>query len=187
MENDQALTELVGRRVAERRAALGISLDKLAADTGVSRAMISRIERGEVHASAVVLDRLCGGIGIALSTLFARAGASPLLRRADQPIWRDPESGYVRREVAPTGEGAASRITDVEFPAGTEVSFRRSRSRLVEQLVWVLEGRIEIVLPGGVFSLGTGDCLHMRHNEDVVFRNTTAKPARYALILPRES
>lgn len=186
MESEQALTELIGRRVAERRAALGISLDVLAAETGVSRAMISRIERGEVHASAVVLDRLCGGIGIALSTLFSRGGTSPLLRRADQPVWHDPDSGYVRREVAPTGQGATSRITEVEFPAGAEVAFRRSRSRLVEQLVWVLEGRIEIVLPGETFSLVAGDCLHMKHNEDVVFRNTAATPARYALILPRE-
>lgn len=187
MENEKALTELIGRKVAERRAGLGLSLDDLSNDTGVSRAMISRIERGEVHASAVVLDRLCGGIGITLSSLFARESVSPLLRRTDQPVWRDPESGYVRREVAPTGSGAPGRIAEIEFPAGAQVAFKRSRTRVVEQLVWVVEGRVEIDLPGETFRLGPGDCLHMKHNEDVVFRNPTSAPARYALFLPGES
>src|SRR3954469_2268426 len=107
MEESQDLLRLIGGRVGAQRAALGLSLEEVAARTGVSRAMVSRIERGEVHASAVVLDRLCAGLGITLSALFAREAeeALPLLRRADQPVWRDPSSGYVRREVAPTGTG----------------------------------------------------------------------------------
>ncbi|HZP21029.1 MAG TPA: helix-turn-helix transcriptional regulator, partial [Bauldia sp.] len=83
----------IGRRVAARRAALGLSLDEVAARSAISRAMVSRIERGEVHASAVVLDKLCGGLGMTLSALFAAASASPLLKRAEQPVWRDPETG----------------------------------------------------------------------------------------------
>ena len=98
-----ALPLLIGRRVAGRRAQLDLSLEEIATRTGVSRAMISRIERGEVHASAVVLDKLCAGLGISLSALFARDAASPLLRRADQPVWQDPASGYLRREIAPAG------------------------------------------------------------------------------------
>jgi len=92
MDNDASLSHLVGARVAAGRAALSLSLDQLATRTGVSRAMISRIERGEVHASAVVLDKLCAGLGITLSNLFAREAQSPLLRRAEQPVWRDPQS-----------------------------------------------------------------------------------------------
>ena len=76
MDSSVDLPLLIGRRVAERRAALKLSLDEIAVRTGVSRAMISRIERGEVHASAVVLDKLCAGLGISLSALFARDTAS---------------------------------------------------------------------------------------------------------------
>src|SRR5262245_52265153 len=120
---ENALSLLVGRRVAERRAALKLPLDEIAARAGVSRAMISRSERGEVHASAVVLDKLCAGLGITLSTLFAREAASPLLRRANQPVWQDPATGYLRREVAPAGTGSRVRIVEVEFPVGAEVVF----------------------------------------------------------------
>src|SRR5258706_12298689 len=116
METQNTLSLLVGQRVAERRAALKLPLEEIAARTGVSRAMISRIERGEVHASAVVLDKLCAGLGISLSALFARNAASPLLRRADQPVWQDPSSGYIRREVAPAGTGAPGRSWGGDFP-----------------------------------------------------------------------
>jgi transcriptional regulator with XRE-family HTH domain len=186
MDTENALPLLIGQRVARRRAALGLPLEEIAVRTGVSRAMISRIERGEVHASAVVLDKLCAGLGISLSALFARDGASPLLRRADQPVWQDPSSGYQRREVAPAGTGSPVRIVDVEFPAGAEVAFERSRERGIEQHVWVLEGEIEIASSGAVYSLGAGDCLHMRLAEGNTFRNVSGRPARYAAILTPE-
>src|SRR5260370_28342003 len=109
MDSKKDLPLLIGRRVAQRRAALKLPLEEIATRTGVSRAMVSRIERGEVHASAVVLDKLCAGLGMSLSALFARDLASPLLRRADQPVWRDPVSGYLRREVAPAGTGSPVR------------------------------------------------------------------------------
>lgn len=186
MEDGDALPRLIGRRLARRRAALRLSLEEVAARTGVSRAMISRIERGEVHASAVLLDRLCAGLGISLSELFARDAASPLLRRADQPVWQDPSSRYLRREVAPAGTGSPVRIVEVEFPAGAEVSFERSRERAIEQHVWVLDGEIEIASGGAVDSLAAGDCLHMRVAEGNTFRNLSGKPARYAVILTLE-
>jgi transcriptional regulator with XRE-family HTH domain len=187
MDTADDLSDLIGRRVGERRAALNLPLDELAARAGVSRAMISRIERGEVHASAVVLDRLCAGLGISLSALFQRDAATPLLRRADQPVWRDPVSGYVRREVAPAGTGSPVRIVEVEFPAGAEVVLERNRQRVIDQHVWVLAGEIEITVANAVHRLAAGDCLHMRPDEGITFRNDGAKPARYAVVLTLEA
>jgi transcriptional regulator with XRE-family HTH domain len=183
MDSDNTLSLLIGQRVARRRAALGLSLEEIAARTRVSRAMVSRIERGEVHASAVVLNMLCAGLGISLSALFAR-DAAPLLRRAEQPVWQDPSSGYQRREVAPAGTGSPVRIVEVEFPAGAEVAFDRS-PRAIDQHVWVLEGEIEIASAGAVYSLSAGDCLHMRV-ADNTFRNVSGRPARYAVIRAAE-
>lgn len=186
MDSERDLSKRVGQRIAHRRAAQDMTLDQVASRTGVSRAMISRIERGEVHASAVVLDRLCAGLGLSLSALFARESASPLLRRADQPVWRDPDSGYIRREVAPEGTGSRVRIVEVEFPAGAEVTFARSPHRLIDQHVWVLSGRIDVVMGDATYSLNAGDCLHMRLLESNSFRNTGGKPARYAVVLTSE-
>ncbi len=186
MDPERTLVVSIGRRIAERRAALKLALDEVAARTGVSRAMISRIERGEVHASAVVLDKLCAGLGMTLSALFARGTRSQLSRRADQPVWKDPASGYVRREVAPSGTGSPVRIVEVDFPPGACVALEKSSHRLIDQHVWILTGQIEITVSERVYSLAVGDCLHMRPDEGVSFRNTTGKSARYAVILTLE-
>src|SRR3954463_11206021 len=117
MDGDVDLLRLIGRRVGQRRAALGLSLDETAAKSGVSRAMVSRIERGEVHASAVVLDRLCAGLGVSLSALFAReAEVPPLLRRAEQPVWRDPAAGYLRRDLGSSRDRLAGQDRRDRFP-----------------------------------------------------------------------
>lgn len=184
MDNEAALSHLVGARVSAGRNALALSLDQLANRTGVSRAMISRIERGEVHASAVVLDKICAGLGITLSNLFARATDSPLLRRADQPVWRDPQSSYLRREVAPTGTGSTVHIVEVEFPAGAEVTLGPAEHRVIEQHVWLLEGQMAVTLGPTTHTLNPGDCLHMHPDRaGISFRNPGAIPARYAVIL----
>ena len=184
MDNATGLSHLVGARIAAGRAALALSLDQLATRTGVSRAMISRIERGEVHASAVVLDKLCAGLGITLSNLFAREAQSPLLRRAEQPVWRDPQSSYLRREVAPTGTGSAVHIVEVEFPPGAEVTLGPAERRVIEQHIWLLEGEMHITLGPATHALNPGDCLHMLPDRaGITFRNPGAAPARYAVIL----
>jgi len=184
--DDSDLPLLIGRRLAERRSALSLSLEEVATRTAVSRAMISRIERGEVHASAVVLDKLCAGLGMSLSGLFARDAASPLLRRAGQPVWQDPTSGYIRREVAPDGTGSPVRIVELEFPAGAVVVFERTPHRVIDQHVWVLSGEVEAEVSGSRYSLAAGDCLHMRVAEGNSFRNLSGRPARYAVILTLE-
>jgi transcriptional regulator with XRE-family HTH domain len=101
----------LGSRLAERlrgeREARGWSLNDLAERSGVSRAMISRIERGEASPTAVLLGRLSGAFGLTLSNLLARIeSAGERVRRAgDQPLWRDPETGFVRRAISPAGNG----------------------------------------------------------------------------------
>jgi transcriptional regulator with XRE-family HTH domain len=184
---EQSLPTAIGARLSQRRGTLGLKLDEVAARTGVSRAMISRVERGEVNASAAVLDKLCAGLGMTLSELFSRDANSPLARRAEQPSWTDPVSGYTRREIAPPGTGSKVRIVEVDFPPGAEVTLEKSRFRVIEQHVWLLAGEIEIALPTGTFVLAPGDCLHMSPNEGITFRNPGKEPARYAVILTTES
>src|SRR5271167_3042670 len=100
------------RRIAERiraeRETRGWSLGDLAERSGVSKAMISKVERGEASPTAVLLGHLSGAFGITLSTLLARAEGvgSRLTRSAEQATWRDPETGLLRTSVSPAGTGS---------------------------------------------------------------------------------
>ena len=98
-ESADGLNQRIGRRVRALRVARGLSLEALAARSGVSRSMISVVERGESSPTAVVLEKLGVGLDVPLATLFDTpdATAGPVTRRADQPEWRDSASGYVRR------------------------------------------------------------------------------------------
>lgn len=72
MENkDHILESSIGERIRALRAENGLTLDQLAAESGVSRAMISRIERGEASPTASLLARICAALGLSLSGFFA--------------------------------------------------------------------------------------------------------------------
>jgi len=188
-----ALTCRIADRIRELRAARGLSLDALATRSGVSRSMISVIERGESSPTAVVLEKLSVGLGVPLASLFdAQATddalpAGPVARRVDQPEWRDPASGYLRRNVSPPGVEQPIQIVEVEFPPRARVAFETgSRDVRVDQQVWVLEGCIEVTWGEVRYRLRDGDCLAMRIDRPIMFHNPTRKAARYAVVLASE-
>ncbi|MBL8699713.1 MAG: helix-turn-helix transcriptional regulator [Alphaproteobacteria bacterium] len=187
----------LNRRIAERvrglRAAARLSLDALARRSGVSRSMISLIERGESSPTAAVLEKLAAGLDVTLGALFdapvaARDPATgPIARHADQPLWRDPASGYLRRNVSPPAVPQPMQIVEVRFPAGARVAFETAaRGVRVHQQVWVLDGAIDVTVGRDRHALRKGDCLAMRLDRLVMFHNPTRKPARYAVVTASE-
>jgi transcriptional regulator with XRE-family HTH domain len=183
------LNQRIAERVRELRAGHGLSLDALATKSGVSRSMISLIERGESSPTAAVLEKLAAGLGVMLASLFdapaaAQAPSGPVARRDDQPLWRDPASGYLRRNVSPPGVPQPMQIVEVQFPAGGRVAFETGpREVRVHQQVWVLEGAIDVTLGAERHRLREGDCLAMQLDRPTMFHNPTRKPARYAVVI----
>jgi transcriptional regulator with XRE-family HTH domain len=188
---DSDLSSRIAARVRELRAAHGYTLDELAARSGVSRSAISLIERRATSPTAVVLEKLATGLDVALASLFDAPGEhqspSPVARRSVQPRWRDPESGYRRRNVSPPGWPSPIRITEVEFPAGARVAYETAdREVTIHQQVWVLSGQIDVTVGDETHSLEAGDCLAMRLDRPTTFQNRTARAARYAVVIVAE-
>jgi transcriptional regulator with XRE-family HTH domain len=188
---EEAPSDLNGRiaeRVRELRAAHGLSLDALSAQSGVSRSMISLVERGESSPTAVVLEKLATGFGVTMAAMFeppnAAANRDPIARRAEQPTWRDPGSGYVRRNVSPPGVPQPMQIVEVEFPPRTRVAFESGpRDVRIQQQVWVLHGSIDVTVGDERHRLREGDCLAMQLDRPTMFHNPTRKAARYVVVM----
>ncbi len=187
------LNECIAERVRTLRAEQALSLDALADKSGVSRSMISLIERGESSPTAVVLEKLAMALNVTLHTLFAAPADAvqplngPLARRSDQPQWQDPASGYQRRNVSPSGVSQPMQIVEVQFPPGARVAFENGgRHPRVHQQVWLLAGVIDITLDGVCHRLRKGDCLAMQLDVPIMFHNPTRKAARYALVIASE-
>lgn len=181
----------IAARVRELRAGLGLSLEALAARSGVSRSALSLIERAETSPTATVLDRLAAGLGVTLSALFepatAELAASPLVARDAQPLWRDPASGYLRRAVSPPGVTSPLRIVEIEFPAGARVAYDvAARDPVVHQQIWMFEGTVVFTHGEHDYRLVAGDCLAVKLDVPTGFHNPTRKRARYAVVTATE-
>lgn len=185
---DQGINARIARQVKALRTARQLTLDALAAKAGVSRSMISLIERGEASPTAVVLERLAGGLGTSLASLFAgereEAVPQPLVRRSAQMQWRDPASGYLRRTLSPPGWPSPLQLVEIEFPAGARVAYETGgRETAMQQQVWVLEGSIQVMLGDQLHQLAEGDCMAMVLDRPVVYSNPSSAPARYVVAI----
>ena len=176
----------IAGRVRALRTELGMTLDALAAKCDVSRSMISLVERAESSPTAVVLDKIATGLRVPLAALFDDAGAppSPVSRRGDRMPWRDPQSGYVRRNISPANFPSSIQIVEIVLPPGARVAYETgARDVSIDQQIWVQEGAIEVTLSRVTHRLGEDDCLAMRLDAPTAFRNRTRKPARYLVII----
>lgn len=191
MEETSHINDHLARRLRGLRAERGLTLEALAERTGVSRSMISLVERGESSPTAAVLDRLAGGLGVTLASLFAEqesTGASPLSRRSEQRVWRDPDSAYLRRNLSPPGFPSPIELVEVVMPAGARVAYDTGRRSVgVSQQIWIIEGEIEISLGEETYRLLAGDCLCMDIEQPTSFRNLSGEPARYLVALTTDA
>ncbi|MGC2086880.1 MAG: XRE family transcriptional regulator [Bradyrhizobium sp.] len=186
---DQIIDNL-GQRLARRlrleRESRGWSLAELADRSAVSKATISKIERAEVSPTAVILVRLASAFGLTLAGLMLRAeGQGERLSKADeQPLWHDPETGYLRRQVFSRPDHPVELVT-VELPPRRSVTLPSSSYVHIRQLVWVQSGSLTIAEGADRHVLGAGDCLGFGPPIDTTFANETDAPCSYVVALAR--
>jgi transcriptional regulator with XRE-family HTH domain len=176
----------LAQRLRLERDSRGWSLAELAERAGVSKATISKIERAEVSPTAVVLVRLAGAFDLTLAGLTLRAETSGerLTRAADQPVWRDPATGYLRKQVFSRPDHPVELVR-VELPPRQRVTLPASSYARIRQLVWVQSGNLVITEGGERHPLGPGDCLGFGQPADTTFANETNAACVYVVALAR--
>jgi len=194
-----------GERLRGARRARGWPMDRLASASGVSRAMISKIERGESSPTAVVLGKLSAALELSIAELLAAApaeraasrggaGVPPdeplpaggLVRRAaDAPKWRDPDTGYLRRQLSTPRFPVA--VTEVLLPAGARVPYPAGAYAFIAQFVWVMSGRLTLVDGPAAHELSAGDTFELGEPRPREFRNGTAADCRYLVVVTRKA
>jgi transcriptional regulator with XRE-family HTH domain len=162
----------IARRLRLERDARGWSLADLAERSGVAKATISKIERQEASPTAVVLVRLAAAFDLTFAGLLLRAEGEKgrLSRAADQPVWRDPDTGYMRKQIFSRPDHPLE-IVEVAMPAG--------------QAIRVQAGALVIVEGGERQALSAGDCLGFGPPSEVTIANESAAPCTYLVVLAR--
>lgn len=178
--------QAIARRIQLERKARKWSMSDLAARSDVSKAAISKIERGEMSPTASVLVRLADAFDLTLAGLLIRAEqpAGAVQRAQDQPLWEDPETGYVRRQIFRAAD-IPIEIAKIYLPASAHVTLPTTAFEVLREVVHVLEGKLTLTDAGHTHTLEAGDSYGLSKTREVIFANTSPDPCIYLVALAR--
>lgn len=172
-------------RLKQLRVEQGWSLDQLAKASDVSRATLSRLENGEVSPTTNVLGKLCAAYGLAMSRLMRMVEDDfpPVLRRAQQGVWTDPETGFRRRSVSPPARALVGEALECELDAGVTIAYAASPRPGMEHHLLLQEGKLRVTVDGAAHDLLAGDCLRYQLQGASAFVTPSDSGARYFLFI----
>src|SRR5262245_19714330 len=111
----------LGARLRLARLRRRLSLHDLESRTGVSRSMLSEVERGSKVPTVLVLDRIATGLDTSIARLLGeeRAARVVVLRRGEHDTAHDP-SGFERRILSPVLPGVEFELMRTTIPGGVD-------------------------------------------------------------------
>ncbi len=153
----------------------------------MSRATLSRIERGELSPTATMLNTLCAQYGWTASRLMAEAESGPpsVVRASEQLIWRDPQTGFIRRIVSPPHANLKGEMVEVTLPVDSFVEYEVPTVAGLEHHLWMLDGVLGLEIEGTRFRLEKGDCVRYVLSGPSRFTCEGRRAARYLISFVR--
>ncbi|WP_168170443.1 helix-turn-helix domain-containing protein [Pseudonocardia sp. EC080625-04] len=172
----------LGRRVREARQRHGLILQDLADAAGVSRSMLSEIERGAKMPTVLVLDRVAGALGSSVAQLLDehRNESAVVIREDDQRV--EAENGWTWRLLSPALPGRSTQFVRVVAPPnsdGPEFPAHVAGSR---EWLALERGRLRVVVGSEVVDLEAGDAVSFVGDVGHRISNPGAAEAMYFLV-----
>ncbi|WP_170787478.1 helix-turn-helix domain-containing protein [Ruegeria lacuscaerulensis] len=179
------LSNRLANRLNELRRTRGWSLDQLADHSGISRATLSRMEKGDVSPTAETLGRLCAAYSLPMSRLLMMVEDSfaPRVPFERQPEWHDLETGFTRRSVSPPANGLSGEVLEGHLPPATVISYDAPPKPGQEHHLIMLDGALTLTVEDVAHDLTGGDCLRYHLSGPTRFETPSERGARYLLVL----
>ena len=158
----------LGGRIRQERLHRRVSLEELAALSGVSSSMLSDVERGSKVPTVLVLDRIATGLGTSIARLLGdeRPSRLVILRKNEQNVARDP-SGWERRILSPVLSKVEFEFMRTTLGPGVDAGAFLPHARGSREYVAVERGTLRLTIDGVRHMLKTGDsayyagdCIH---------------------------
>jgi transcriptional regulator with XRE-family HTH domain len=175
----------LGRRLRDLRRGRGLTLEELAGLSGVSRAMISKLERGEKNPTLVVAAKLAEGLGVTLSQLAGMEERREVVvvPRERRMVMRDPETGFERQLLSPNLVGRGIEFIRIEIPEGSTSGEFPPHRKGVEEHIVVERGSLRTILEGEEYLLREGDALYFEADVPHRFDNAGEGECSYYLVI----
>jgi transcriptional regulator with XRE-family HTH domain len=174
----------LGERIRRERGRRRLSLSDLAAKAGVSRSMLSAVERGGKAPTVLVLDRIATGLDTSIARLLGeeRAGRVVLLRHADQEVARD-RAGWERRILSPVLPGVEFELMRTSIGGGVDAGVFAPHAPGSREYLAVERGTLRLTLDGIVHVLRAGDSIYYAGDCLHAFANPGTRPCVYYLAM----
>jgi transcriptional regulator with XRE-family HTH domain len=174
----------LGRRIRARRHAQGLALEQLAEMSGVSRSMVSDVERGTKTPTVLVLDKLATALLTSIARLLDEPAADPVvvLRNADQRVVRDP-AGWERRILSPVLPGVEFEFMRTVLGPGVDAGEFSPHQPGSREYVAVDRGRLSLTIDGRMSTLETGDSVYFPGDRRHAFANHEDTECVYYLVM----
>jgi Predicted transcriptional regulators len=179
------VAQSIGATIRATQEAQQLSINELAQRAGVSKSVISRIEQGMTSPTAVMLAKLAEGMAVSLSQLLRGESGPPIHIQslAEQPVFRDPQTGLVRRTLSPVSPDAALEIVYNSLPGRRSTGLFPAHSLGTQEHIVVLSGAIEVQVGQRSFSLSAGDAAQFAADVEHSVRNALVRKAEWLLVI----
>jgi transcriptional regulator with XRE-family HTH domain len=151
----------LGERIRTERWRRRLSLQELEARTGVSRSMLSEVERGAKAPTVLVLDRIATGLDTSIARLLGeeRGARVIVLRRPEQDVAIDP-AGWERRILSPVLPGVEFELMRTTIPPGVDAGDFAPHAPGSREYLAMERGTLRLMLDGTPYTLRAGDSIY---------------------------
>lgn len=179
----------LGSIVRRLRQRGGLTLERLAESSGVSRAMLSSVERGDKNPTLPVLARIAAGLGVAISELMGEQApwvVASVTTRRNRLVYHDDQTGIERHLLSPTHLGTGMEVVEHILPSGQSFEGLPHAGVRTSKCVVVTEGQLTLELGNVVYTLDAEDSVTFEVAGEYRFRNKLAHPCRYYLFMTHQ-
>lgn len=181
----------IGRKLQNLREKKRLTLDDLAARTGLERGLLADIEKGDFVPPVATLLNVARALGVEMAHFFkeetpemkislTRSGERIAIRQ--RPHHREGEVDYIYEALETRKQDKHMEPLLVEFQP-LETSEMVFTSHDGEEFTYLLDGRLEFRTNDRVEILETGDTLYFESFENHSFRSLDGKPARALVVV----
>jgi len=182
-----AVSRTFGDRVRMLREQANLTLDQFSKISGVSRAMLSKVERGEKSPTIGIAKRIAHALGASFSRLVGDETPSRrafvVVKKDQRQVFRDPETGFERYLLSPIMGGMAVEVVLHRLPPKTSTGRLPSYPSATGKHVVAAKGSVVIGTSENETVLNEGDALYFEADIEHWFENRTSKIAEYYLII----
>jgi transcriptional regulator with XRE-family HTH domain len=189
-ENENDPADNFGSIARKTRLERGLRIEQLAQLSGVSRAMISRVERGETSPTLPIASRMARGLGVSLSHLL---GAQPavaevtVIRAKDRISFSDPSSGFLRELISPPLDGRGIEVALHSIPPNQSSGVLPAYAAGTWKYVYLELGELALDVGLDRIDLKAGDSVCFNAEVAHCFSNEASGVCRYVLVVARWS